>query len=44
MRAERIVLVVTAGIALWNMGAAYLAGLLLHQAARRGLVRLDDSN
>jgi len=43
-RAERTVLVVTAGIALWNMGVAYLAGLLLHHAVRRGLVRLDDSN
>ena len=26
---ERTVQVVTAGIALWNMGVAYLAGLLL---------------
>lgn len=43
-RADRTVLVVTAGIALWNMGVAYLAGLLLHHAVRRGLVRLDDSN
>ena len=39
-RAERTVLVVTAGLALWNMGVAYLAGLLLHHAVRRGLVRL----
>jgi Molybdate transporter of MFS superfamily len=43
-RAERTVLVVTAGVALWNVGAAYLAGLLLHHASLRGLVRLDDSN
>ncbi len=43
-RAERTVLVVTAGVALWNVGAAYLAGLLLHHANQRGLVRLDDSN
>lgn len=43
-RAERTVLVVTAGVALWNVGAAYLAGLLLHHASQRGLVRLDDSN
>jgi hypothetical protein len=41
-RADRTVLVVTAGIAMWNMGVAYLAGLLLHHAARKGLVRLDD--
>jgi MFS superfamily sulfate permease-like transporter len=43
-RAERTVLVVTAGVALWNVGAAYVAGLLLHHASQRGLVRLDDSN
>ncbi len=43
-RAERTVLVVTAGVALWNVGAAYLAGLLLHHATQRGIVRLDDSN
>jgi MFS superfamily sulfate permease-like transporter len=39
-RSERTVLVVTAGIALWNMGAAYLAGLLFYHAARRGILRL----
>lgn len=39
-RPERIVMVVTAGIALWNMGAGYGAGLLLHHAAKRGIVRL----
>jgi hypothetical protein len=39
-RAERTVLVVTAGVALWNMGVAYLAGLLLYHAAQRGLLRL----
>ncbi len=39
-RSERTVLVVTAGVALWNMGVAYLAGLLLHQAAQRGILRL----
>jgi hypothetical protein len=33
-------MVVTAGIALWNMGAAYLAGLLLYHAAAKRLVRL----
>ena len=43
-RADRIVQVVTAGVALWNPGAAYLAGLLLYHSARRGLVRLGDSN
>jgi MFS superfamily sulfate permease-like transporter len=39
-RAERTVLVVTAGVALWNMGVAYLAGLLLHHAAQRKILRL----
>jgi len=38
--AERTVLVVTAGLALWNMGAAYLAGLVLHQAWERRLIKL----
>jgi len=38
-RADRTVLAVTAGVALWNMGAAYLAGLVLHHAVARGLVR-----
>ncbi len=42
-RAERTVLVVTAGGALWNVGA-YLAGLLLYHADQRGLVRLDYSS
>jgi MFS superfamily sulfate permease-like transporter len=39
-RSERTILVVTAGVALWNMGVAYLAGLLLHHAAQRGILRL----
>jgi hypothetical protein len=39
-REDRTVLVVTAGLALWNMGVAYLAGLVLYHALRRGLVRL----
>jgi len=43
-RADRTVQVVTAGIALWNPGVAYLGGLLLHHADRRGLVRLGDSH
>jgi MFS superfamily sulfate permease-like transporter len=43
-RADRVVQVVTAGIALWNPGVAYLAGLLLHHADRRGLIRLADSS
>jgi MFS superfamily sulfate permease-like transporter len=39
-RVDRTVMVATAGIALWNMGAAYIAGLLIYHAARRGLFRL----
>jgi MFS superfamily sulfate permease-like transporter len=39
-RADRTVMVVTAGIALWNMGAGYVAGLVLYYAAARGVVRL----
>ena len=39
-RADRTVLVVTAGIALWNMGVAYLAGLILYHAAQRRLITL----
>jgi hypothetical protein len=36
-----MVLVVTAGVALWNMGAAYVAGLLMYYASRQGITRLD---
>ena len=37
---DRTVLVLTAGLALWNMGVAYLTGLVLYQAARRHFIRL----
>jgi len=40
LRADRTVTVMTAGIALWNMGAGYVAGLMLYHAIRRGIVRL----
>ena len=39
-RDDRTVLVVTAGIALWNMGVAYLVGLVLYHALRHRLIRL----
>ena len=39
-RADRVVTVVTAGVALWNMGAGYLTGLALYHAASRKLLRL----
>ena len=38
--ADRTVLAITAGLALWNMGAAYLTGLLVCHAAERRLIRL----
>ncbi len=34
------VMLVVAGFATWNMGAAFLAGVLLHQALRRGWLRV----
>ena len=34
------VMLVTAGIATWNMGAAFVAGVLLYQAVHRGIVKL----
>jgi hypothetical protein len=37
---DRTVLALTAGLALWNMGAAYLTGLLVYHATERRLVRL----
>jgi MFS superfamily sulfate permease-like transporter len=37
---DRGVLVLTAGLALWNMGAAYLTGLALYHAVRRRLITL----
>ena len=37
---ERAVLVLTAGLALWNMGVAYLTGLALYHAVRRRLITL----
>jgi hypothetical protein len=40
VRADRTVMVMTAGIALWNMGAAYVSGLILYHAIRRGLIRV----
>jgi MFS superfamily sulfate permease-like transporter len=39
-RADRVVLVVTAGIALWNVGVAYVCGLLLYHASARGWLEL----
>lgn len=34
------VMLVVAALAMWNMGAAFLAGVVLHQALRRGWLRV----
>lgn len=34
------VLIVTAGVAMWNMGVAYLAGLLLYHGLKRGWIKV----
>jgi MFS superfamily sulfate permease-like transporter len=36
---DRYVMLLTAGVSMWNMGAGYLAGLVLWHAYRRGWVR-----
>jgi hypothetical protein len=36
---DRYVLLVTAGVSLWNMGAGYLAGLLLWHCFQRGWLK-----
>ena len=33
-------MLVTAAFATWNMGAAFVVGILLHHALKRGIVRL----
>jgi hypothetical protein len=41
LRSENLfVLLITAGTAMWNMGVAYLAGLILYHAVRRGWIRM----
>ncbi len=39
-REDFYVMLVTAGVATWNMGAAFVAGVLLHETLKRGLVKL----
>jgi MFS superfamily sulfate permease-like transporter len=36
---DRYVLLVTAGVSMWNMGAGYLAGLLLWHCFQRGWLK-----
>jgi hypothetical protein len=33
-------MLVTAGIAMWNMGVAYLAGLILYYGVEKGVLKL----
>lgn len=39
-KGDVFVTLIVAGLAMWNMGAAFLAGVLLHQALRRGWPRI----
>ena len=39
-RRHLFVLIVTAGIAMWNMGVAYLAGLLLYYGLKREWIKV----
>ncbi len=39
-RQNLFVLIITAGIAMWNMGVAYLAGLILYYGSKRQWIRL----
>jgi len=38
-RAEVYIMLVTAGLAMWNMGVAYLAGLILYYGVERGILK-----
>jgi MFS superfamily sulfate permease-like transporter len=39
-RGDRYVMLLTAGVSMWNMGVGYLAGLLLWFAVQRGWLRV----
>jgi xanthine/uracil/vitamin C permease (AzgA family) len=39
-KGERFITLATAAFALWNVGLAFVVGILLHQVARRGWLRL----
>lgn len=39
-KGERFITLATAAFALWNVGLAFVVGILLHQIARRGWLRL----
>ena len=38
-RSDVSIMIVTAGLAMWNMGAAYLAGLILHYGVRKEILK-----
>ena len=40
-KADRYVVLLTAGVSMWNMGAGYLAGLLLWHAFDRGWLKAE---
>ena len=39
-RSDFYITLVTAGIAMWNMGVAYLAGLILYYGVEKGILKL----
>jgi hypothetical protein len=39
-RADRFVTLVTAACAIWNIGIAFVAGILIYHLLRRGWVKL----
>jgi hypothetical protein len=39
-KGDRVVLILTAGLAMWNMGVGYAAGLLVWYALRLGWFRV----
>ena len=39
-RSDVYIMLVTAGIAMWNMGVAYLAGLILYHGVEKGVLKL----
>ena len=39
-KADRFVVLATAAFAIWNVGAAVLFGIMVHQAAQRGWLRI----
>jgi len=38
-RSDVYIMLVTAGVAMWNMGVAYLAGLILHYGVEKGIFK-----